>query len=131
MFEEFASRGLRGGPLLRSCKTRCGAKSVCFYVVSGAGRDSAPAEGGRGEVNLPPETGSEHADEGRRILGLLGDVLARLGARKPEIIKNQCFFFQVSGGSQERLGASWERLGASFGRLGGAWGCLGGGLGAS
>ena len=54
---------------------------------------------------------------------LLGDVLARLGARNPEIIKN-LLVFEVSGGSQEPLGASWERLGASFGRLGGALGRL-------
>ena len=63
-------------------------------------------------------------------MGLLGDVLARLGAREPEIIKTH-WVFEVSGGSQERLGASWERLGASFGRLGGALGRLGGDLEAS
>ena len=40
---------------------------------------------------------------------LLGDVLARLGARNPEIFKN-LLVFEVSGSSQERLGASWERL---------------------
>ena len=68
----------------------------------------------------------------QRILRLLGDVLAPFGARKPEIIKKKThWFFKVSEGSQERLGASWVRLGACFERLGGALGRLGRDLGAS
>ena len=57
------------------------------------------------------------------ILGLLGDVLARLGARKPEIIKNPlvfCGFWGLlprkgrvngrGGGSRGGVGQGYNRL---------------------
>ena len=45
-------------------------------------RRGVPAEGGRGEKNLPPLEGSEHSDQGSTDLGMtLGHFRMTLGSR--------------------------------------------------
>ena len=65
----------------------------------------------------------------QRILRLLGDVLARLGARKPEIIKTQFFFSRFLKAPRSVLGPLGGVLARLLGVLEAPWGVLEGILG--